>query len=67
MNAESLVKSGVVRRAKGGIRLLGRGELKAKLNIEVHGASKSAIAAVEKAGGSVKILAPAKEDEGKAA
>jgi len=67
VNAESLVKSGVVRRAKGGIRLLGRGELKAKLNIEVHGASKSAIAAVEKAGGSVKILAPAKEDEGKAA
>jgi large subunit ribosomal protein L15 len=49
------------------VRLLGRGELKAKLNIEVHGASKSAIAAVEKAGGSVKILAPAKEDEGKAA
>jgi large subunit ribosomal protein L15 len=67
VNAESLVKSGVVRRAKGGIRLLGRGELKAKLNIEVHGASKSAIAAVEKAGGSVKILAPATEDEGKAA
>ena len=66
INAESLVKSGVVRRAKGGIRLLGRGELKAKLNIEVHGASKSAIAAVEKAGGSVKILAPAKE-EGEAA
>ena len=48
------------------MRLLGRGELKAKLNIEVHGASKSAIAAVEKAGGSVKILAPAKE-EGEAA
>ena len=67
VNAESLVKSGVVRRAKGGIRLLGRGELKAKLNIEVHGASKSAIAAVEKAGGSVKILAPAKEEEGEAA
>jgi large subunit ribosomal protein L15 len=67
VNAESLVKSGVVRRAKGGIRLLGRGELKAKLNMEVHGASKSAIAAVEKAGGSVKILAPAKEEEGEAA
>ena len=66
VNAESLVKSGVVRRAKGGIRLLGRGELKAKLNIEVHGATKSAIEAVEKAGGSVKILAPAKE-EGEAA
>jgi len=67
VNAESLVKSGVIRRAKAGVRLLGRGELKAKLNIEVHGASKSGIAAVEKAGGTVKILAPVKEDEGKAA
>jgi large subunit ribosomal protein L15 len=66
VNAESLVKSGVVRRARDGIRLLGRGEIKAKLTIEVHGASKSAIAAVEKAGGSVKILAP-KKDEGEAA
>jgi len=67
VNAESLVKSGVVRRAKGGIRLLGRGEIKAKINIEVHGASKSAVAAVEKAGGTVKILAPVGPDEGKAA
>ena len=64
---ESLVKSGVIRRAKDGLRLLGRGELKAKLAIEVHGASKSAIAAVEKAGGTVKILAPAKKEEGEAA
>src|ERR1700752_5087572 len=67
INAEALVKAGVLRRSKAGVRLLGRGELKAKINIEVHGASKSAIAAVEKAGGSVKILAPAREDEGKAA
>ena len=67
INAESLVKSRVLRRAKDGVRLLGRGELKVKLNIEVHGASKSAIAAVEKACGTVKILAPAKKDEGEAA
>jgi large subunit ribosomal protein L15 len=67
VNAESLVKSGVLRRAKDGVRLLGRGELKAKLNIEVYGASKSAIEAVEKAGGTVKILAPAKKEEGEAA
>jgi large subunit ribosomal protein L15 len=67
INAESLVNSGVLRRAKDGVRLLGRGELKTKLTIEVHGASKSAIAAVEKAGGNVKILAPAKKEEGKAA
>jgi large subunit ribosomal protein L15 len=66
VTAESLVKAGVIRRAKAGLRLLGRGELKAKLAIEVYGASKSAIAAVEKAGGTVKILAPAKE-EGEAA
>jgi large subunit ribosomal protein L15 len=66
INAESLVKARVLRRAKDGVRLLGRGEIKAKLNIEVHGASKSAVAAVEKAGGTVKILAPAK-DEGAAA
>jgi large subunit ribosomal protein L15 len=41
INAESLVKAGVVRRPKAGVRLLGRGEIKAKINIEVHGASKS--------------------------
>ena len=67
ITVESLVKAKVVRRPKAGVRLLGRGEIKAKLNIEVHGASKSAIAAVEKAGGTVKILAPAKKDEGEAA
>jgi large subunit ribosomal protein L15 len=67
VNAESLVKTGVLRRAKDGVRLLGRGEIKAKINIEVHGASKSAIEAVEKAGGTVKILKPAKAEEGEAA
>ena len=67
INAESLVKAGVLRRSKGGVRLLGRGEIKARINVEVHGASKSAVAAVEKAGGTVKILAPAEPDEGKAA
>jgi large subunit ribosomal protein L15 len=67
VTAESLVKTGVLRRAKDGLRLLGRGELKAKIAIEVHGASKSAIEAVEKAGGTVKVLAPAKKEEGEAA
>jgi large subunit ribosomal protein L15 len=66
INAEALVASGVLRRSLDGVRLLGRGELKAKIDIEVHGATKSAIAAVEKAGGSVKILAP-KKVEGEAA
>jgi large subunit ribosomal protein L15 len=67
VTADALVKAGVLRRAKDGLRLLGRGELKAKLAIEVYGASKSAVAAVEKAGGTVKILAPAKKEEGEAA
>src|SRR6201996_8506045 len=67
VTAESLVKAGVLRRSRDGVRLLGRGEIKATLNIEVHGASKSAVAAVEKAGGSVKILAPVEKDEGEAA
>jgi large subunit ribosomal protein L15 len=67
VTAETLVKAGVLRRSRDGVRLLGRGEIKAKLNIEVHGASKPAIAAVEKAGGTVKILAPVETDEGKAA
>jgi large subunit ribosomal protein L15 len=66
INAESLIKSGLLRRVRDGVRLLGRGELKAKINIEVYGATKTAIEAVEKAGGSVKILAP-KKDEGEAA
>jgi large subunit ribosomal protein L15 len=67
IDAAALVESGVLRRSLDGVRLLGRGELTAKLNIEVHGATKSAIEAVEKAGGSVKILAPKKKDEGEAA
>jgi len=61
IDVEVLVKAGMLRRAKDGLRLLGKGELKAKVNIVVFGASKSAQAAVEKAGGSVKVLAPKKE------
>jgi large subunit ribosomal protein L15 len=67
VTAEALVKAGVLRRPKGGVRLLGAGELKAKVAFEVFGASKSATAAVEKAGGSVKILAPKKETDEQAA
>ena len=61
IDSAALVKSGVLRRAKAGVRVLGMGELKAKVALSVWGASKSAIAAVEKAGGSVTILAPARE------
>ena len=55
VDADALLKAGVIRRAKDGVRLLGDGELKAKLSFEVAGASKAAIEAVEKAGGSVKL------------
>ncbi|MBX2833227.1 MAG: 50S ribosomal protein L15 [Rhodospirillales bacterium] len=58
-----LEENGLARPQKDGLRLLAKGELKAKLNIEITGASKSAIAAVEKVGGSVKVLAPAAEAE----
>jgi len=58
VDAAALVSAGVLRRAKDGVRLLGVGEIKAKVNFSVWGASKSAVAAVEKAGGSVQILAP---------
>ena len=58
IDAAALVKAGIIRRAKDGIRLLGSGEIKAKVALAVYGASKSALAAVEKAGGSVEILAP---------
>ena len=61
VDADALVKAGVLRRAKDGVRLLGMGELKAKLSFSVWGASKSAVAAVEKAGGTVTILAPRRE------
>jgi large subunit ribosomal protein L15 len=58
IDAAALVKAGLLRRAKDGVRLLGSGEIKAKVVLAVFGASKSAIAAVEKAGGTVEILAP---------
>lgn len=55
VNAEALVKAGVIRRAKDGVRLLAGGELKTKMTFDISGASKSALEAVEKAGGSVKL------------
>ena len=56
-----LVESGLVRRKLDGVRVLAKGEISAKLNIEVTGASKSAVAAVEKAGGSLTVAAPVAE------
>jgi len=62
VDAAALVKAGVVRRAKDGVRLLGGGELKAKVSFDLAHASKSAIEAVEKAGGSVKLPVAAKSE-----
>ena len=56
---ESLVASGVVRRAPHGIRLLAKGDAPAKASITVSGASRAAIEAVEKAGGSVTVTGAA--------
>ena len=58
VDAKALIAAGVVRRALDGIKLLGSGELKAKVTFDVAAASKSAVAAVEKLGGSVKLPVP---------
>jgi len=58
IDVQVLIAAGVVRRAKDGVRLLGKGELKTKLDITVYAATASARAAVEKAGGSLTTLRP---------
>jgi large subunit ribosomal protein L15 len=52
---DALIECGQVRRKLDGIRVLAKGDVSAKMTIEVTGASKSAIAAVEKAGGSLTV------------
>jgi large subunit ribosomal protein L15 len=52
----ALVKAGVIRRVKDGVRLLGNGELTAKVTLNITGATKSATEAVEKAGGKVELI-----------
>jgi large subunit ribosomal protein L15 len=61
ITVETLVQAGVVSKPGDGVKILGVGELTAKLSFEVYGASKSALEAIERAGGSVKLLAPAAE------
>ncbi len=61
IDVAAMVKAGLMRRAHGGVKLLGEGEFKTKVDFAVYRASKSAVAAVEKAGGSVKILAAPKQ------
>lgn len=62
VTVEALVGAGVLRRVKDGVRVLGSGELTSKVTLEVAYATKSAVAAVEKAGGSVTMLAPKAEE-----
>jgi large subunit ribosomal protein L15 len=58
VNGAALVAAGMLRRLGDGVRLLAKGELKTALTIEVVGASKAAIEAVEKLGGKVIVAAP---------
>ena len=63
VDGAALIAAGVIRRPKDGVRLLGDGELTAKLTLTVAGASKSAIEKVEKAGGSVTATVVRKSAE----
>jgi large subunit ribosomal protein L15 len=64
IDEEALFTAGVIRRKPDGIKLLGNGELKTKIDLKISKASKSAQEAVKKAGGSIefieKIVAPVK-------
>jgi large subunit ribosomal protein L15 len=75
VNHDMLVAAGLVKGRNDGVKLLGNGEIKSKVSLEVAGASKGAIAAVEKAGGTVTVIdagpssaekAAAKKDKGEA-
>jgi large subunit ribosomal protein L15 len=63
---DALVEAGVVRRKRDGVRLLGSGELTAKVDLDVTSATRGAVAAVEKAGGSVKVSVEPKEKKPRA-
>jgi large subunit ribosomal protein L15 len=67
VDVNTLKSAGLIRKQKDGIRLLGMGELKAKVEFKAHGASKTALEAIEKAGGKVEIMAKAKPTTGKKA
>ena len=64
---KTLADAGIVNKIRDGVRLLANGDLKAKLSIEVHGASKAAIAAVEAGGGKITVTAPRKDKSEKSA
>ncbi len=57
VNIEALKNAGLISKTLSGVRLLARGAITSKANISVNSASKAAVAAVEKAGGKVAIVA----------
>ncbi len=65
VTGKTLIEAGLARKTKDGVRLLAKGEITAKLEIKVAAASKAAIAAVEKAGGSVVLPEPKVKPQGK--
>ncbi len=65
ITSASLIEIGLAKKAKDGVRILGKGEIRSKVELDVAGASATAIAAIEKAGG--KITVKVKETKGEAA
>ncbi len=61
IDEDALVASGLVRRKLDGVRVLAKGDITSKVELSVTGASKSAVEAVEKAGGSLSVAATAAE------
>ena len=61
IDEDALVASGLVRRKLDGVRILAKGEITSKVELSVTGASKSAVEAVEKAGGSLAVAAAVAE------
>jgi large subunit ribosomal protein L15 len=55
IDAEAMIAAGLIKNAADGVRLLGKGEIKTKIEVKVAGASASAVTAVEKAGGKVEL------------
>jgi large subunit ribosomal protein L15 len=63
IDADALVKAGVIRRPKDGVRLLGKGSLSTKVELNIHSASASARQAIEAAGGKLTASADAAPEE----
>ncbi|MDR3424188.1 MAG: 50S ribosomal protein L15 [Alphaproteobacteria bacterium] len=63
ITSESLMASGIVSKARDGVRVIGKGEIKSKVDLTVAGASKSAVAAIEKIGGKITLTVKAKDQK----